>query len=242
MQKVGKKLYHLIVRPKMLKSDQRKLKDQHQMAEYKGEKITVNFCSKLCIGTGECGRATGDLFVDGRDPWCDPDQSESLAVKEIIERCPSGALTAEADDRDIRENAASRNTVHVTQNGPYYIRGDLEIVGAPKDYLGTKYRAALCRCGHSKNKPFCDGSHISSGFKDSGAVGKMGDTEFECGGPIIVEPQKDASLLVKGNLTIHAGTGREAWHGKRVALCRCGASKNKPFCDGSHKDIGFKSS
>lgn len=209
------------------------------MTEFKGETAKVNFCSKLCIGTGECGRASGELFVDGRKPWCDPDQMDSLTVKNIIERCPSGALTAKAEDCDISEIAVSENTIHVSQNGPYFLKGELEITGAPTDSSGTKFRAALCRCGHSKNKPFCDNSHINAGFRDSGAVGKSGDTELECGGVLMVEPQKDASLLIKGNLTIHAGTGREAWNGKRVALCRCGASKNKPFCDGSHTKIKF---
>ena len=210
------------------------------MPEFKGNTTTVGFCSQLCIGTGECDRASGELFVGGREPWCEPDQLDDLAVRDIIERCPSGALTVESDDNSIAETAVSKNTVHVSQNGPYFIKGDLEIAGAPKDAPGVKFRAALCRCGHSKNKPFCDKSHIKSGFKDSGAVGKSGDKEFDSGGQLVIEPQKDASLLLKGNLTIYAGTGREAWNGKRVALCRCGASKNKPFCDGSHKSIGFK--
>ena len=46
--------------------------------------------------------------------------------------------------------------------------------------------------------------------------------------------------MVSGNVTLLAGSGRVAWHGNSVALCRCGASKNKPFCDGSHKAAAFK--
>lgn len=212
------------------------------MTEFKGEKAAVTFCSRLCIGNAECGRAQGKLFVGGRDPWCDPDQeSDTANVKDIIERCPSGALSVELSDRDVQEVAPSQNSIYVTQNGPFFLRGDLEIEGAPSDAPATKYRAALCRCGRSKNKPFCDNSHKSAQFSDSGAVGKTGDKEYITGGCLKVEPQKDASLLVKGNVTIISGSGREAWHGKRVALCRCGASKNKPFCDGSHKSIGFRS-
>ena len=211
------------------------------MTEFKGNQATVNFCGDLCIGTGECGRAKGNLFIGGRDPWCDPDQADNgMDVKNVIERCPSGALSAELENGEAAEQASHENTVHVTPNGPYFVRGDLEIEGAPDDAPATKFRAALCRCGQSKNKPFCDNSHIEAGFKDSGAVGRTGDLEFSNGGSLLIEPQKDASLLIKGNLTINAGTGREAWHGTKVALCRCGASKNKPFCDGSHKAIGFE--
>jgi CDGSH-type Zn-finger protein len=57
---------------------------------------------------------------------------------------------------------------------------------------------------------------------------------------LTVKPLADGPLLVNGNLTIRAGTGRVAWQGTTVALCRCGASKNKPFCDGSHREVGFK--
>ncbi len=212
------------------------------MTEFKGEKATVTFCSKLCIGSGECGRATGDLFVGGRDPWCDPDQEDNgNNVKEIIERCPSGALFAKVIDNDTQEVPPSDNIINVTQNGPFFLRGELDIEGSPDDAPATKFRAALCRCGQSKNKPFCDNSHVAAKFKDSGAVGKTGDKEYTTGGCLKIEPQKDASLLVQGNVTIVSGSGRKAWHGKRVALCRCGASKNKPFCDGSHKTIGFRS-
>ena len=56
-----------------------------------------------------------------------------------------------------------------------------------------------------------------------------------------IKPLIDGPLLMQGNLTIRAGSGRVAWEGTKAALCRCGASKNKPFCDGSHKEAGFKS-
>lgn len=210
------------------------------MTQFKGKEATVDFCGKLCIGTGECGRAAGDLVVGGRQPWIVPDEAEQLDVKDVIERCPSGALSAQLKGGEAPETAPPINTIHVTQNGPYFVRGDLEIDGAPSDAPATSFRAALCRCGKSKNKPFCDSSHIEADFKDSGAVGRKGDAEFSTGGALKVERQPNASLLVGGNLTIHAGTGREAWHGTKVSLCRCGASKNKPFCDGSHLGIGFE--
>ncbi|MET0679944.1 MAG: CDGSH iron-sulfur domain-containing protein [Burkholderiales bacterium] len=61
------------------------------------------------------------------------------------------------------------------------------------------------------------------------------------GGPLAIRPIKNGPLHVKGNLTIVAGSGLERWHGAETWLCRCGQSKNKPFCDGSHKKVGFKS-
>jgi CDGSH-type Zn-finger protein len=187
----------------------------------------------------ECGRAEGDLFVNGRKPWCQPDLAENQEVVEVIKRCPSGALSFQCQDGDGVEQADPGNTLHVTHNGPYFLRGQLQIQGAGADQPGLKFRAALCRCGQSKNKPFCDNSHEAAGFRDSGAVGKKGEGFSDSGGLLRVEPQRNGPLKLEGNLTIYSGSGRSNWHGTRAFLCRCGNSKNKPFCDGSHKKAGF---
>jgi CDGSH-type Zn-finger protein/uncharacterized Fe-S cluster protein YjdI len=209
---------------------------------YPGKDADVTWDQRLCIHIGECSRAFGDLFVGGRKPWCQPDLATVEEVVDVCERCPSGALAYEVKDGTTVERAAARNTIAVTHNGPLFARGDLAIEGAPADMPGARFRAALCRCGQSKNKPFCDNSHEAAGFKDSGAVGERGDGLKKAeGGTLEIRPQKNGSLQVKGNLTIIAGTGRERWEGVLTWLCRCGHSKNKPFCDGSHKRVGFSS-
>lgn len=212
-----------------------------QVIRYEGEKQTVDWDGRLCIHIGECGRATGDLFVGGRKPWCQPDLAGEDEVMEVIQRCPSGALVVRDKAGVNPETPAAVNTIHVTYNGPLYLRGALAIDGAPANAEGVRFRAALCRCGKSNNKPFCDNSHVKAGFRDSGAVGDKGEPSTEPGGTLTVKPAKDGPYLVNGSVTIVAGSGRTAWHGTRAALCRCGASGNKPFCDGSHKKTGFKS-
>ena len=208
---------------------------------YPGKEADVTWDQRLCIHIGECTRAKGDLFVGKRQPWCQPDLATVAEVVDVIERCPSGALVYEVKDGQTVERPAPRNTIHPTYNGPLFARGDLAIEGAPADMPGVRFRAALCRCGASKNKPFCDNSHETAGFKDSGAVGERGDGLQAQGGPLAIRPIKNGPLHVKGNLTIVAGSGLERWHGAETWLCRCGQSKNKPFCDGSHKKVGFKS-
>jgi CDGSH-type Zn-finger protein/uncharacterized Fe-S cluster protein YjdI len=210
-----------------------------QVFLYPGKQIDVEWDGRLCIHIGECGYSKGDLFVAGRDPWCQPDLSSPAEVKEIVERCPSGALVYRDKHGQITEVATSENTLAVIYQGPYYLKGDLEIEQSPDDMPGTKFRAALCRCGLSKNKPFCDNSHDGK-FKDYGAVGETGGPLMETGGKLKVTPLKDGPLMLSGNITIKAGSGRTAWQGDKVALCRCGASKNKPFCDGAHNSVGFK--
>ena len=213
---------------------------EKKVFDYPGAEIDVQWDGRLCIHVGECGGAKGELFVAGRDPWCVPDTSLKTEVREIVERCPSGALTY-CDKDGTPEQAPTENTVAVVYNGPLYLTGDLTIEGAPADMPGVRFRAALCRCGQSRNKPFCDNSHLQAGFQDFGAVGEKGPGLPARGGVLTVKPLPDGPLLVNGNLTIRAGTGRVAWQGTTVALCRCGASKNKPFCDGSHREVGFRS-
>lgn len=128
----------------------------------------------------------------------------------------------------------------VTADGPLFTRGELDIAGVPDAMPGVRFRAALCRRGLSSNKPFCDNSHREAGFQDYGAVGEEGEPLSRTDGPLQVRPAPDGPLLIKGNLTIRGGSGRTAWQGISAALCRCGASNNKPFCDGQHKVIGFK--
>jgi CDGSH-type Zn-finger protein/uncharacterized Fe-S cluster protein YjdI len=208
--------------------------------KFDGERATVSWHGRLCIHVGECGRAKGDLFVAGRKPWCQPDVTTDEEVEDVVLRCPTGSLTVDYEDGSRAETADSHNTVHVAYNGPLFVRGDLDIADAPDNAPGLNFRAALCRCGKSANKPYCDNSHEKAEFRDYGAVGDSGDAEVERGGSLAIQPLKGGPLACKGNVTIYNSSGRESFKGKKAFLCRCGASKNKPFCDGEHKNIGFE--
>ena len=122
--------------------------------------------------------------------------------------------------------------------GAEAVRGDLDIDGKT-----GFFRATLCRCGASKNKPYCDGSHHEVNFAASGEppTGKADMLDVR-DGPLNIEPELDGPLHVRGNLEITSGTGRVVARVQQARLCRCGGSSNKPFCDGTHARIGFRSS
>lgn len=208
--------------------------------KFAGRNIDVSWDARLCIHIAECGQAKGDLFVTGREPWCVPDCVSEAEVRDVVERCPSGALTYH-DRIGGLERPAAENIVSVAYNGPLFVSGDMELQGAPADMPGVRFRAALCRCGHSHNKPFCDNSHERAAFRDAGSVGERGAAPGPSGGKLAIKPLANGPLLLSGHVTIRAGSGRRAWYGDQVALCRCGESKNKPFCDGSHTRVGFRS-
>ncbi|MBX2804228.1 MAG: CDGSH iron-sulfur domain-containing protein [Myxococcales bacterium] len=214
----------------------------NKVKTFQGNDVEVTWDGRLCIHVGECGRASNDLFVSGRDPWCEPDTVAAADAIDVVDRCPAGALTYTRKDGGAGEVADTDNTVVVANNGPLYLRGELQIDGAEADMDGVKFRAALCRCGQSSNKPFCDNSHEAAAFVDRGAVGEAGPGRQARGGPLTVQRAPNGPLLLSGNLKIVAASGRVAWQGTKCALCRCGASKNKPFCDGAHKAAGFTDS
>ena len=207
---------------------------------YEGETADVTWDGRLCIHIGECGRAVGELFVGGRKPWCQPDLVQLGDVVDVVERCPTGAIAYQRKDGGPAESAPGENTVVVANNGPLYLRGDLDIDGKADDMPGVAFRAALCRCGKSAHKPFCDNNHERTGFVDRGAIGDKGPGNEDQGGTLEVKRAENGPLLVRGNFSIVNGSGRVAWTGTKAALCRCGASKNKPFCDGTHTEIGFE--
>ena len=210
-------------------------------ARYTGDKINVEWDGQLCIHITECGKSNGDLFVDKRNPWCQPDLDAVDNVIDIVKRCPTGALTYSAQDSAVTETVETENIIVVSNNGPYFIRSELDFDAEKSNHSGVSFRAALCRCGASKNKPFCDNSHETVGFKDYGAVGEKGEALTATGGKLSISEAENGPIILKGNLVIQNGNGRHAWSGTQIALCRCGASNNKPFCDGSHVAAGFKS-
>lgn len=206
---------------------------------YEGKEATVTWDKRLCIHVGECGRAESVLFAAKRQPWCDPDLATLEEVEDVCQRCPTGALAYTRSDGK-GEVAPAVNRVVVANNGPLYVTGELDVEGAAADMPGVRFRAALCRCGQSKNKPFCDNSHERAGFVDRGAVGETGRGFGQAGGKLTIQRAPNGPLLLQGSVTIHAASGRAAYRAEKCALCRCGQSKNKPFCDGSHKAAGFE--
>ena len=151
--------------------------------------------------------------------------------------CPSGAIAYERLDGGEDERAPIVNVVRVRENGPLAFNAPLELDGQ-----SIGFRATLCRCGLSKNKPYCDTSHVAAGFIATGEPATQKTEPLaERAGTLAIAPQKDGPLRVTGNVEVVSGTGRTMNRMTKVAFFRCGHSSNKPYCDGTHKTVGFKS-
>jgi CDGSH-type Zn-finger protein/uncharacterized Fe-S cluster protein YjdI len=200
-----------------------------------GQKLELSFEEKRCIHARFCVTGAPEVFrANVQGPWLHPDAMDVERVAEIAHACPSGAIRYRRKDGKPDEQAPPVNLVAIREAGPLTLRGQL-LNGVP---VGT--RAALCRCGASKNKPFCDLAHREAGFTASGEPpsGKTDDLAVR-NGLLDIRPQPNGPLLINGNMEIVSGTGRVVARATKAYLCRCGASANKPFCDGSHSKIGF---
>lgn len=207
---------------------------------FDGESLTVTWDGKRCIHVEACVHGLPRVFDPERRPWIEPEKADADAVAEVVERCPTGALHYARHDGGPAEATPERNTLTVAADGPLYVHGDVTLLDADGTELLHDTRVALCRCGRSGNKPLCDNSHLD-GFEDAGALGTSGallPEEPEPGPPVRVTALKDGPFVVEGPVTISSADGTTG-HGVKLALCRCGASKNKPFCDGTHRAIGF---
>ncbi|MFN0039189.1 MAG: CDGSH iron-sulfur domain-containing protein [Burkholderiales bacterium] len=205
--------------------------------EYRGKHIVVRFDGQKCIHSRHCVLLRPEVFqANVPGDWIKPDNASTEAIVNVALACPSGAITWERLDGGAQEGPPPVNLVRVRENGPLAVHAEIEFTTGEK-----ATRATLCRCGASKNKPFCDGSHVEAGFSASGEPPTQESTPLASrAGSLRVWPKPDGPLEVTGNVEIVSGTGRTVNRLEKTWLCRCGQSQKKPYCDGTHKRNGFK--
>jgi CDGSH-type Zn-finger protein/uncharacterized Fe-S cluster protein YjdI len=203
-----------------------------------GHDILLRFEGKRCVHARFCVLGAPDVFrANVKGAWLNPEGASVEALIGIAHECPSGAITYERRDGGRAESPPPVNVIRIRENGPLAVHAQIELTGA-----GSMTRATLCRCGASKNKPFCDSSHVGMNFIASGEpLTQSSEPVQQRGGAIEILPTANGPLSVRGNLELCSGTGRTITRTQSTSLCRCGGSSNKPFCDGSHARIGFRS-
>jgi CDGSH-type Zn-finger protein/uncharacterized Fe-S cluster protein YjdI len=204
----------------------------------RGREFVIHFDAHRCIHSRNCVLDRPDVFVPNvKGEWIHPDNANSEAMAVLAHNCPSGAIRYERVDGKPAETAPLVNTVRVRENGPLAINAPLMIDGVDQGL-----RATLCRCGQSKSKPFCDGSHTTAGFAATGEPPTQQSEPLAArNGTLTIKCSTNGPLLISGNVEIVSGTGRTTNRVTKTAFCRCGQSANKPYCDGSHNRVGFRS-
>jgi uncharacterized Fe-S cluster protein YjdI len=131
--------------------------------EYPTDEIVVEWEPRLCYHSKNCVRSLPQVFDDSRRPWVKVDAASADEVEAAVSLCPSGAL------RTRRVGAPAKRRLRpaelrASSNGPLLVSGNVRILDGEGAVLFEGEKVALCRCGGSANKPFCDGTHAKNGF------------------------------------------------------------------------------
>lgn len=203
-----------------------------------GTVLDIVYNGARCIHARHCVLGLPGVFrANTPGAWIHPDAATTEALVTVAHMCPSGAIAYRRHDGGAEEAAPAVNLIQLRENGPLGVRARIVLDGVP---IGM--RAVLCRCGASKNKPFCDGSHNEIHFQATGEPASVESNPLPVrDGPLSIDPEVNGPLVLSGNVEICCGTGRTINRVTSTRLCRCGGSSTKPFCDGTHRRNGFRS-
>ncbi|MFO7932780.1 MAG: (4Fe-4S)-binding protein [Bacteroidales bacterium] len=158
--------------------------------EYTNGEITVFWKPSKCIHATTCFRELLEVFNPGRRPWVNMEGASTRKIIEVVNKCPTQALTwkynsdLSADkEASIRQQPRVKDeetpetltdteekpkptSIKIMKNGPIIVEGEFRIIGPDGNEMKTMKMTSFCRCGHSKSMPFCDGSHRKVDFRD----------------------------------------------------------------------------
>ncbi len=133
--------------------------------KYQNGDLTVVWKPQLCIHAKICVKTLPEVYDPNEKPWIKAENASIETLKSQIAKCPSGALTYEMKGESNANTTSFETKVQVMANGPLLVHGDLEVTGVDSTSEKKTRTTAFCRCGASKNKPYCDGTHNSIQFK-----------------------------------------------------------------------------
>lgn len=133
------------------------------MKEYTNGEITVYWDPDKCIHSRKCINGLPQVFDRNKKPWINMKGASSEEIMKVIDRCPSGALSYKKSGEGQKPSAE----ILVMKNGPLLVKGSCMLIDRDDKEIAGCGPFALCRCGGSKKKPFCDGTHAKIGFDDS---------------------------------------------------------------------------
>jgi len=128
-----------------------------------GDGVVMTDDLSLCTHAGFCGDRLTRVW-EMIEETSDPAIRERL--KRMVSLCPSGRLDHAPAPGAPAEEPTFEPSVAIERNGPIWVRGGIPVVSDDGTTWEVRNRVTLCRCGRSRNKPFCDGTHQEVGFRD----------------------------------------------------------------------------
>lgn len=139
------------------------------MKEYANKEIKIIWKPERCIHARECVKGLPEVFCRDSTPWINMQGASSEEIMKVVDRCPSGALTYNYKkmlSKEMESANAPCAKIKVMKNGPLLVEGGCSLMNSESKELSSQGPYALCRCGGSGKKPFCDGTHIRIEFDD----------------------------------------------------------------------------
>jgi len=149
-------------------------KDTENIKEYSNGEITVFWKADACIHSANCLMGLPSVFNTKKRPWINMTGANTREIIKTVDTCPSRALTylksttfRLRNSKKHKKSTGKFARVQILKNGPAVVSGNFILRDSNKKKIRINSEvAAICRCGGSKKKPFCDGSHLELGFKD----------------------------------------------------------------------------
>lgn len=139
---------------------------EKKVKEYSNDEITVVWKPALCAHSTNCWKSLVRVFDPRRKPWVDMQAAASNEIISTVDNCPSHALSYHVNKGvEMSKEKKVGMEIKSAKNGPYLLSGKFTLLDSDNTIIKIDEKAALCRCGGSKNKPFCDGSHKNNGFE-----------------------------------------------------------------------------
>lgn len=137
----------------------------NKVIDYQKGELTVHWEPAKCIHSEKCWRGLPDVFKPKDKPWVQVENATAQTIMDQVDQCPSGALSYTYKGKE-NQSQGERTEIEVASGGPYLVKSEVEVIHPDGKRESRDKVTALCRCGASKNKPYCDGSHRTIGFTD----------------------------------------------------------------------------
>ncbi|MCB1327404.1 MAG: (4Fe-4S)-binding protein [Spirochaetales bacterium] len=143
------------------------MSERTRVQRYHRGELTILWNASLCQHSGHCVGNLPEVFKPKERPWIQTDHATADEIARVVRGCPSGALSIEGDHGGeiMNEEETKPAKIQLTENGPLLVTGSFNVTDHQGNTIATRKTAALCRCGGSANKPFCDGTHSKNGFQ-----------------------------------------------------------------------------
>ncbi|MGB5553059.1 MAG: (4Fe-4S)-binding protein [Flavobacteriaceae bacterium] len=140
------------------------MSEKEIIKRYHKDDFTIVWKPRLCIHSALCVKELPEVYDPKSRPWIKQENASVEALKAQIKNCPSGALSYELENQE-KEINMEDTKVELRKNGPLLVHGNLTVTDSEGNIEKKERLTAFCRCGASENKPYCDGTHKTSGFE-----------------------------------------------------------------------------